>query len=411
MPKTNQIRYLAPSRQTLGATYHWKPSPKLRKLGWKNLCLGTEWPRAVQGAIERNEEVRLWLLDNEKTEPGRRAPARVLRWSDLLDTYKSDPKFLELRASSRKEYDLNLRALTTWALDGQLRLEDLDRNMIVQLRDALVKDPRKHRTASLLRCLRVVVNFGVGRGCFPRGLADDLDIPTAPSRKVIIAPADVERLAARADAEGQSAIALAIRLGFWTLQREGDLLSLTRFHWRVMQNMEVGVRKVLAGADGKVMGLRLQQSKTEAWVHIPPPPPLRAMVEAQFAALAAANGPHSASATSAPHLIAHDASGAPWDQKKFQRVFRSICNLEGLDVQFRDLRRSGMISYAKLSVPLPMITAISGHAVLGNRKTILDTYMPSEDGRLAAEGVALAWPRWCERVEQEKVDAEIPHRV
>lgn len=394
MPKTNQIPFLTPSHQQPGATYHWKPSPRLRKAGWTNLTLGQDWGVAVQLAIGRNADVAAFERRQASCpERSRGAPATIRRWSDLVRAYQADPAFLDLKPSSQAEYASRIRALTIWALDGQMQLRDLDRAMLVDLRNTLVRDPRKHRTAALLRVLRVLVNFAAGQGWLPRGLADGLDIPEAPSRTTIIAPADVERLAARAEAEGQPALALAIRLGFWTFQRESDLLALTRFNWRPCTDMSAFARSVLAGPDGSVMGLRIQQRKTDAWVHVPLIPPLRAAVDARLAALDA----------SAAHLLSCAAGGGQWPQWAFQRAFRGIAEAEGMsEVQFRDFRRSGMVLFGELAVELQLITSISGHAVLGNKRTILDTYMPASS-RFACEGVATAWSRWCERIAQEQV--------
>jgi integrase len=387
MPRTNQIPYLTPSRRVAGATYHWKPSPRLRRLGFTNQKLGTEWDMAVAAALAHNQSVDRWLADNSDAAAPKKPP-RVMRWRDLVAAYKADPAFLDLKPKSQAEYASRLRVLDHWAIDGQLRLADLDRAMIVALRNALVKDPRKHRTGALLRVLRVVVNFAASQGWLARGLAADLDIPEVKPRGTVIAPGAVEALAFRAEAQGLARLALAIRLGFWTLQREGDLLALTRFHWRELTDCSALARKLLAGPDGKVMGLRLQQAKTGKWIEVAVPPPLRAAVEREM--------------PSDGFLLARDPCGAEWPAWAFQRAFRGCCEAAGLpDVQFRDLRRSGMVYAGELAVPLPMITARSGHAVLGAKATILDTYMPG-NARVTAEGVAIQWQRHIERVEAER---------
>lgn len=408
MPRTNQIPYLSPARRTPGATYHWKPSPRLRREGFVNERLGTDYAVAAAAAIAKNDAVDRWLVVNAAATPDipRRAPPRVLRWRDLVAAYRADPAFLDLKPKSRAEYDSRLRTLDAWALGGALRLDDLGRDMVVQLRNTLVKDPRKHRTAALLRVLRILVNFAAGQGWLARGIASDIDIPEPGSRRTIVSPADVDRLAAAAEGAGRPSLALAIHLGFWTFQRESDLLALTRFQWREMQDVSGFARRVLAGPDGTVMGFRLQQGKTDAWVHVAPPPPLRAAVDARIAAL---DGQEAYLVGRPPFIDGHDravdaigGSGAPWPAWSFQRAFRALCDGLGLPhVQFRDLRRSGMVMFGELAVPLPMITAASGHTVLGNKRTILDTYMPG-NARIAAEGAALAWSRWLERQQQEK---------
>jgi hypothetical protein len=79
-------------------------------------------------------------------------------------------------------------------------------------------------------------------------------------------------------------------------------------------------------------------------------------------------------------------------------------------VQFRDLRRSGMVYGGELGVEIQFLTARSGHTVLGHKRTILDTYMPG-NSRSTAEGVAIQWQRHLERIEQEKEQATLPRRL
>jgi hypothetical protein len=58
MPKGNLIPGLSAIRLADGRwSYHWRPSPRLRKLGWTNLSLGTEYEEAAALARQRNEEV------------------------------------------------------------------------------------------------------------------------------------------------------------------------------------------------------------------------------------------------------------------------------------------------------------------------------------------------------------------
>jgi hypothetical protein len=405
MPKKNQVKGYATQALAGGRTGHyWKPTPRERREGWSTIAFGTgdDGRRtALLGCLARNEEVeRLRALAGGAGQAmgGRRASLPVSpRWRDLAAAFRADPAFLDLKPKSRAEYASRMSALGRWALDGELRLASLDRQMVIELRDTLVADGRKHRTAALLRVLRILLNFAARKGWMAEGVASAIAIPEPPSRKRIVAVADVYALVDRARAGGDAAMALALLLAFWTLQREGDLLALNRLSWRQMKDMTPFARRILAGPDGLVFGFRVQQGKTGAWVDLPLPHAIRQEVEAGFAASAAAGDAQGL-------LLPRPGASGPWPDWSFQRAFRSLVGASGMaDVQFRDLRRSGMIYSGELGVEIQFITARSGHAVLGNKRTILDTYMPG-NSRFSAEGMAIAWSRHLERIAEAEAE-------
>lgn len=430
MPRKNQIHGYATQRLAGGRIGHyWRPSPRERREGWSTITFGTgdEGRRkALIGCIEQNEKVAAARASAAPVAAGPRARILRPRWRDLKARYLVDPAFTDLKPKSQREYRTRLAILDRWAIgpdgdEGGLILDQLDRAMVIDLRNALVGQGRKHRTANLLRMLSVFLGYGAEQGWVEKGLAAEIDIPTAPPRKRILAWGEVETLMAAAEAKGQGRMALAILLGFWTFQREADLLGLGRFNWREMNDMSPEARAILAGPDGRVLGFRLQQGKTGTWVDIALPWGLRSIVEAAFAAQAAADK-ETGLLLPDPGVTARLAAldGAParrgrphatgvtprlWPQALFQRDFRKLVAKAGLaDVQFRDLRRSGMVYFGGHSVALQFITAASGHAVLG-RKTILDTYMPG-NSRFAAEGMAIAWARHQAAIEAAKASGQ-----
>jgi hypothetical protein len=435
MPRTNQIPFLSPSWAKPRAMFHWKPSPKLRALGWTNLMLGRDWNLAVAGAIAQNDKVAEWLKRSEAGKSVRTPPkAMMLRWKDLVKAYQESDAWERLKPNTRKEYESQLRFLEYWALYGELRLVDLDRPMIIQLRDTLVRDPRKHRTAAMLRVLRILCNFGSNKGWLPLGLASAINIPEPPKRKHRLIISHLPWLLDAADALELPHIRLGIVLGFFTMQREGDLLATTAFRFRAIGGDDISgeARRALAGGDGRVLGLFLEQEKTSALVGIPLLPRARAEVESAIAASRAA-------ASTLTHLIVKSAR--PCHEKTFQRDFarvrakaasvaetaleahrsarerandrdawidreEALSALSGVlaGCQFRDLRRSGMCWLRELGVPVAMIASISGHSIEETQK-ILDTYMP-RDTRSAAEGMAMALTRQAERDAADELERE-----
>jgi hypothetical protein len=220
-------------------------------------------------------------------------------------------------------------------------------------------------------------------------------IPTPPSRTKRISIEAMEHLVAFADARGAPNLALAILLGFFTTQREGDILAATRICWRPIEDVASFDRIALAPTGGAPMGLRILQSKTKKWVTNFLP-----------ADLAARLNDHIASRGDGwdGHLLEADddmAKAGPWQERAFQRAFRTLFDdavadalargdqwladqLTGL--QYRDLRRSGMCWLRDMGATIAQIAAISGHSITYTQK-ILDTYMPS-DPRGAAAGIA-----------------------
>jgi hypothetical protein len=202
---------------------------------------------------------------------------------------------------------------------------------------------------------------------------------------------------------GLDFVALAIDLAFWTLQRQADVLALSRIAWREIDvaQLDLAPRHAaeLVNARGRVMGFRLQQQKTGTCIDAPLPPSLHDRTEA---ALRASNG------VGVFVDLNHPKQQMPaW---QFQRAFReaqdaawAVAIMDGDEAlataieacQYRDLRRTGMIAYKDAGAALPNVTALSGHAVLG-RRTILDTYMPGDTAgacACVAAGIAAARSR------------------
>lgn len=414
----NQIQGLQPSRPgPPGTVYHWKPSPRLRRLGWQNLKLGTDWSAAVQAAIARNGEVAAALAGRQA--PAAKGPLRP-RWRDLIVEFKKSAAYTGLKPKSRAEYDSRIRTLTAWAQDGDLRLDQLDRQMVMDLRNALVDDGRPHRTAALLRVLSLLMTFAEDRAWVASGIARKLKIPAPPKRTRRLLREHLPLLLDAAAELEMPHVALGVALGFYSMQREGDLLAATGFQIRPVEDVSSDARRALAGPDGKVSGLWLQQAKTDEWVAVSLAPDARAAVVTAIEASRAA-------ARSCTNLILYPGEDRACPDWRFQRDFRAVVNLAVVRaterqehalarllagnpdkardaIQFRDLRRSGMCWLRELGVPVPLIASISGHSIEETQK-ILDTYMP-RDTRAAAEGMAIAVARQAERDAADAAERE-----
>ena len=398
MSRKNQIPGLTSHPLADGALmYHWQPSPRLRREGWTNLTLGRDFTAACAAAIARNGDV----ADHRQRGPMAPAAPRIRTVGEGIAAYRADPAFTLLKPKTRAEYGTRLRQLALWADEGRLPIRHLTRDHCVALRNALVRDPRAHRTAAILRVLRLLCRFFVSQGWLTANPAAALDVPEPASRTHRIDIGQLGPLLAAADRLGLPHVALGITLGFFTLQREGDLLATTAFRFREVDDISAEARRALAGPDGRVLGLWLQQGKTGAQVAVPLIPASRTAVEAAIEA--------------ARDVKSNDAAlfqkaGRRVQEKTLQRDFRAVATeaaraaAEAADaplaetyakLQFRDLRRSGMCWLRFNSVPVAMIASLSGHSIDKTMK-ILDTYMP-RDTRAAAEGMAIAVTRQAQR--------------
>lgn len=424
MPKQRQIRFLHAQRLADATTvYHWKPSPRLRKAGFTNVKLGADRKRAFSLADDLNEKVDAYDRGQAVEATPRRALPRVVRFDELVCDFRASDAFLGLKPATQREYGSRLGALEKWAVmpDGRaLPVLGITHEHVVDLRKALVKGS-PFRAAGLLRVLRLLLAWAKGEGIISTNPAEKIRIPEPPSRAHRLYRDDIAWLIEAARGLGLHHIEIGAVLGFYTMQREGDLLAITRFGLRPIHDLGSEVRTALAGGDGKVMALWLTQEKTAEPVSIPLAPAARAAIETVLRG-------HSGTGARKTHLIQHPAHVGEVPEWRFQREFRAVreraakliaakawalrtADRDGAaqllrigrrlrGCQFRDLRRSGMCWMRDLGVPPSLIATISGHSIEQTQK-ILDVYLP-RDPVAAAEGMAMAVSRQAARDDQEQ---------
>lgn len=375
-----------------GVAWHWQPSPRLRKAGWANRLLGRSDGRApsreiVEQALELNRQVESWDRGAAAVAPARPVP-RKWTFGDLVTAYKASSEWAELADATRREYDVRLRQLTWWADEGRLPVSQLDPQMVADLRAALMGASR-FKCASTLRVLRLLLNWAKApaRRIITENVTDGVRIPGTPSRQAKLSLVQTEAVAVASERLGDHATALAIRVGFWSLQRRSDMLGLNRLAWRTFENLDPRDRPALAGERGDVRGFRLRQRKTGVWVDAPIPPMLHPAIDAAF--------------VRSQWLFADPADPErPLHPKALERSARAALDAAGFPGhQFRDLRRSGMSWMKDMGALQSNVFAISGHAVMGKR-SIVDTYMPPDT--LAACAAVAAALRTLARIEQRE---------
>lgn len=390
--------------------YHWKPTPRMRRHGWTNMDCGTDRATAIQLAEARNAEIAAWdaglnagLGHNGGPSMADMRP-RTMR--DLADAWiRSDHFQNDLAPKTQRLYKHSVGKLMIWTEQGTIPVAHISRAACLELRDHLVRSGQKSATANTLRVLRVLLQYAVDRGIIAVNPALKMRIPESDRRVHIINAGAIELLDRAADALRLPSVKLAMMVGFWTMQREGDLLAYNAKDWKIIPPAEVPpeARAALSDSQGNVWGFKKDQQKTKVHVWPSVPPSVRDLVHAQLRANRTRPVPTVV-------LLPDDRMAKSYSDKQFQRRFSQVRAVAWYgailrrdwrlakhirSTQFRDFRRTGMCYFGELRVPVPLIAAISGHSINYTQK-IIDTYMPANT-RFAVMGLAEAITRAAER--------------
>jgi integrase len=148
---------------------------------------------------------------------------------------------------------------------------------------------------------------------------------------------------------------LALLLGLWTGQRQGDLLRLP---W--------------SAYDGTT--IQLLQSKTGARISIPVGEPLQVAL-------------HEAAKTKHSPIILTSTDLKPWTSDGFRTSWRKACRKAGIvGVTFHDLRGTAVTRLALAGCTEPEIATITGHS-LRDVRSILDAHYLHRDPALAENAI------------------------
>lgn len=414
--KRRTPRYLKVVRRADGRlAYKWEPGPTLRKRGWQSVTWdGVTLAEATALAEQQNARLDTWRAGLSGGAPSNMPTALPVggaqaTFGDLIDYFERD--ILNRRATAadpglstktRADYRSSLRWLRAWG--GDMLIRHITRDVVEELRDTLLnthgaEGARPHAARSKLRVLSLLFTFGINmRLVAPT--ADPtkrLKVRALRPRTKRITRSMLDCLVRAADDIGEGGMALAMLTGFFTMQRQSDLRSATRLHWREATAISDDDRHTLSGGDGRAMTLRIYQKKTGTWVSCPVDAVLRDRVDAAFAANAALAG----TTQDAPPLLVDDRMGSAFPARRFNRRWQQVLaqarhvagddreTLDALDgLQFRDLRRSGMCWLRDMGATIAQIAARSGHSIEETTK-ILETYMPADEGG-SASGMSTA---------------------
>jgi hypothetical protein len=396
------IPYLRLKNTAGGRRYYWQPSDELKKAGWKALSLGQDEEAAIRAARARNDEIAAW-------RKGGNSPAEVKkivqrRTVDFVIAEYKKHRFDKLKDSTATEYASKLKVISKWA--GTEQMDAITRKNILDFRDALYaprKDGkvRENTAYNTIKMVRTLWEWARENEHITNNPASgDLDVATPQPRQQFASALGREALVAAAIALGRPNMAAAMIIA-WTIgQREGDLIKMLQTRFAEIQPYEaddpaVYGRLAAREPDGRVMGIRLKQGKTDRWIGVPVVGEARVQLETAIAA---------ARAQKLTTILFDEERERTWTssdlnekrtrQMYFQRSFADIREqavttltaagddelaAEVKDLQFRDFRRTCVVTMGQRGIPDHLISAITGHK-LETVKKILEVYLPRTTG-------------------------------
>lgn len=336
MPRAREDRprYLKSERNRDGTLrWYWRPKDRA------GVALGNDAAAAIVMAIELNRQ-----RDAERA--GLSGPVGPVKGSvrELADAYKASPEFARLAPKTRHEYDRHLSWLIGMA--GDLSVGSVTVRGIQELKRTGAATPWE--TNARLRTVRLLWSWGRRAGMAGENPASDFrQIATRP-RDVVWTSQEVATMLGGA----VPALRLAIALGLYTLQREGDLLVLpwTAYDGRRLELRQRKTRKIVGFAVHPVLKAALDTTKRHAVT-----------------------------------ILLNEGTHLPFQADAFRHLFALERYRLGLrrELQFRDLRRTGAVTLARLGAPTPQIAALGGWEI-SRAQEILKTYIPLDEEMASA---------------------------
>lgn len=400
-----------------GLRYYWEPNPGQRKAGWKTITLPVDLADAIAAAKKRNDDIANWKDGGARPKAIQRYVKKAT-FGHVLARYRKE-KMSKLGAETQKVDKYAIDKLEAWA--GDQTITYITRARVRALRDAMCPGgpgtPGHHPAYAALKKGRAIFAWAMAEmeDQVTSNPFENFGLPAPDPRQVVWEPDDVEAFCAMADELELHSVGLAVRIGTYTGQREGDILKLTTADWREVTLRQLRFDKDLHaqlasdhGPDaGKVMGIRILQSKGKRWIGTPIEGSLRDEMEAAIAAAKDRNKGKEVAAIAAARILIKEANGKPWEQKDFIRTVKTVrdaaiarakklgdlARAQRLDtLQFRDLRRTCVVTLGELGMDDAGISAITGHT-LATIKKILEVYMPRTEAMAARAIVARIGPK------------------
>jgi integrase len=289
----------------------------------------------LRGELGSPEFLAAYQAANDSARPtpaASRAIAEPGSFQALWNAYEQSPEFREIAVETQKDY----RRLTApcLAAHGHRMMAGMRQEWVLAQRDTLAATPS--RANRLVAVLRLLVFWGMLRGYRPKDGNPAVRIPllrTGPGHRPWT---EAEVNAFTAPAAG--AFALPVLIARYTLQREADIIALTKTAY-----------------DGQSITLtqaKSRHTKQPVRLVIPVHPRLKAALDA-------------APSTDAVTICTRP-DGKPWKLHHYKHAFAARRAELGLpdDLHFHGLRATGATALAEMGATPHEIRAFTGHRTL-----------------------------------------------
>ena len=269
----------------------------------------------------------------------------------ILQGYQASAKFEEKAPRTKQDYVKIIKTIESEF--GDLPLAALTdrgaRGVFLEWRDKLAKRSRRQADYAWV-LLGAILSWALDRGLVAANPCQRGGRLYRGSRRDKIWTLDDELVFLE---KAPRHLHLALQLGLWTGQRQGDLLRLS---WTAYDGEKI----------------RLRQSKTGARVAIPVGSPLKVALDAT---------------KKRSTIILVNSDGKPWTSNGFRSSWRKACKLAGvIGVTFNDLRGTAVTRLALAGATEAEIATISGHT-LRDVRSILDANYLHRDPALSEAAI------------------------
>lgn len=333
-----KVKYLQ-TRSYKGQTLlYWYPKSRYFVNGeWVACPIAGGQVSSLNEALARNNALDKWRRGDDMPSG---YPEGTVGW--LLGQYKADERFTGLAPATQKLYLNSFKELLT--VFGDIPIAKITRLQVRAFYQSFSGTSRK--ASQVMQNCRVVFQFAKDIEIITDNPFSEQRVAKAKPRQGIVSQEAITAAKHKAYDLGLPSIAMAIQLGCDGGQRPGDIRKLLR-------NQYNGT------------WLEVKQSKTGALVSIPVHrlPELKIMMDALK--------PDSV-------LILHEErTGKPYTKDMLCRRVREVFKAAGVgvDIQFRDLRRTAVVRLAEAGCDIPEICSFTGHK-LSEANEILEVYLP-----------------------------------
>jgi integrase len=272
----------------------------------------------------------------------------------LLQQYQASSDFTARAESTRRSYIALIKRIEKKFSDFPLSAltDRRTRGIFKEWRDLIAATSGYRQADYTWSVLARVLSWGLDRGLILKNPCERGGRLYQATRNEKIWTDDDEAIFLKHAPEH---LHLALLLGLWTGQRQGDLLRLP---WSAYDGTDI----------------RLRQSKTGARVLIPVGAPLKAALDL---AAQTKHGP----------IILTSTDQQPWTSDGFRASWRKACRKVGIvGVTFHDLRGTAVTRLAVAGCSEAEIATITGHS-LRDVRSILDARYLHRDPALAASAI------------------------